>query len=781
MATPTPDLPLPSLARLRDDARAVLIDFLDAVREEEGTAPGRARSTPTPPARPPLFFHRPSSLFPPPLQSPGKKTLVLEPHVAAWLGHIAGVALLREHGVEDLVALPLGPGAPPLDLGSPAPASSAPSSSSSSAQPPPVLFITRPSPAALAAVAAAVVSATTAAAGTPAAGQQPPPPRECRLACLPAATPATRRSLAAGGALGALSSIVDLPIGFLPVDTDTLSLEDPGAWRALAAEGDVSPAAALATALDALFGGLLGGAPATLRGVGPASDAVRAGLAAKRAAAGAGAPAPGGGWVDELILVDRLVDPLTPLLTCLTYEGLVGEALGPARGGAVSLPGGPPPPPGPTAEGGPAGRPPAPQAGGRVPFAAEGDPVFASLRDAPFPAVGPALAARARALQVGYREAGGGAAAGGGAPAASLTSLRALAAGLKSLPLVQRHVAIAEAAGAAAAGPAFRARMAAEGALMAGGGGGVAGVVGGSFGSGDAGAAERIEDALGLAGAGGGGGPAPAPPLAATTPAAGARLLALHALTAGGGAGPWGPPTGAGPAAKAASLRRAFLAAHGPTHLATLGSLEAGGLLRRPDGTLAHGCGGGGAGGPTRGGAGSGPRSAWAAARRPLRLAVAGGGLGGGDGGPPPPSPLAPSDVAYVCAGGIAPLSIRLVEAALAPGGWGGSPGAAEALRALPGPAFEVGWGVDGAGRPTEARLSGGGAPPPPGPPTPGRPTPTRKTVLVVFVGGATRAEVSALRWLGERGAGRGGPRFLVAASAVGGGEELVRGFCENE
>jgi len=49
----------------------------------------------------------------------------------------------------------------------------------------------------------------------------------------------------------------------------------------------------------------------------------------------------------------------------------------------------------------------------------------------------------------------------------------------------------------------------------------------------------------------------------------------------------------------------------------------------------------------------------------------------------------------------------------------------------------------------------------------------------VAFVGGVTRAEVGALRWLGEKGRATGGPRFLVAASAVGSGEDLIRGFCD--
>lgn len=39
--------------------------------------------------------------------------------------------------------------------------------------------------------------------------------------------------------------------------------------------------------------------------------------------------------VDNLIVIDRNVDPLTPLLTQLTYEGLIDELYGVNKGGWV--------------------------------------------------------------------------------------------------------------------------------------------------------------------------------------------------------------------------------------------------------------------------------------------------------------------------------------------------------------------------------------------------------------------------------------------------------------
>ena len=43
-------------------------------------------------------------------------------------------------------------------------------------------------------------------------------------------------------------------------------------------------------------------------------------------------PGSGEGSIDTLLLLDREVDPVTPLMTQLTYEGLVDELLGISNG-----------------------------------------------------------------------------------------------------------------------------------------------------------------------------------------------------------------------------------------------------------------------------------------------------------------------------------------------------------------------------------------------------------------------------------------------------------------
>jgi hypothetical protein len=133
------------------------------------------------------------------------------------------------------------------------------------------------------------------------------------------------------------------------------------------------------------------------------------------------------------------------------------------------------------------------------------------------------------------------------------------------------------------------------------------------------------------------------------------------------------------------------------------------------------------------------------AARGPLRLCVEG------------LNDAAPDDIAYTFShSGYAPLSVRLAAQAARPGGFHEQRSIEDAVRQLPGPAFELAQGTDAAGAPAElpldpvaldAALMAASLP--------GRLPP----VLVVFVGGVTYAELSALRFLsrpeGEGGAGR--------------------------
>ena len=595
--------------------------------------------------------HAHSRLPSPTLQSPGRKTLLLDPDASTWLSLFADVPTLKEHGVDHLALLPRSArdAAPPPGTG-------------------PSLFVACPTPAAAAAIAAVVKAGIAAPNG----GAR----REYRALFAPRAGPTVRAALAAAGVLGSVA-VVDLPIHFVPSDADVLTLEDGGA-PSRHARGHPGPAHAVAAGLSALHPRL--GAPSIVRAVGPAALVVADALSAGHRAAGADAPPPGAGSVTEWILIDRAIDWATPLLTQLTYEGLVRETV-PVVGGAAVVPGG----------GGGDG------STTRVALSVT-DTTFRSLRDLSFAAAGPSLGARARALQAGY-----GAARGGDVP---LAELKAFASALKDLPSVQRHVALAEAAGAAASTPEFRARVAAEQSLLAG-----------ARDAGDA-AAGAAEEALARG----------APRAAATA----LRLLCLATVT--------GAPPSRG---RLERVVRELVATSGPEAVATLCGLDGGGLLR---------VGGGGAAADAASAGGPQPRAAFATLRRGLRLLADGG------------DPASPTDAAYAYAG-YAPATVRFVEAAAATGGWSAG-GVANAARAVGG-AREAALRVDGRGRPVEEPVTGGMAAT--------TTTTSPRTVLVALIGGATSAEVAALRWLSARPGARA--RYLVASSCLVTGDDVVASF----
>ena len=389
---------------------------------------------------------------------------MIEPAIATWLGLMAEVPLLKEHGVDQLLLLGEN-GAPRLGNSSP-PTSGSSSHSAATADGAAVVFVARARPTSAAAIAACVVAASSSGSGGSFSRKQLPRPREFRAIFAPRVTDAVRAALAAGGALGSLS-LSALRVHFLPVEPDVLSLEDPAAFadatrfgcgyggemgRAAAAGGDPRPARDFAAGLVALArSNSLLGVPSVIRGVGPAASVVRAALdlarrgadaevadadeergeeeARRRTTSGTGEedgeedgessfPAPGTGRITEWLVIDRVADPVSLLATQLTYEGLVRETIDVRAGAAFVVPEEPEA----ASEGAPssssspsratnaaAAAPPTT----RVPLSA-GDPVFRDLRDASFAAAGPSLGARAKGIQQGYQAARGGGGGGGG-------------------------------------------------------------------------------------------------------------------------------------------------------------------------------------------------------------------------------------------------------------------------------------------------------------------------------------------------------------------------------
>ena len=119
-------------------------------------------------------------------------------------------------------------------------------------------------------------------------------------------------------------SILELPLGFVPMDTDFVSLETEFVFRQSFLTGDASPLASIAAALhrmQILYGpiphvwGKGSGASLVVRRMLELRVEERETLA---------------GWsdIEGLVILDRVVDLISPLVTPLTYESLVDEIIG---------------------------------------------------------------------------------------------------------------------------------------------------------------------------------------------------------------------------------------------------------------------------------------------------------------------------------------------------------------------------------------------------------------------------------------------------------------------
>ncbi|XP_034475329.1 vacuolar protein sorting-associated protein 33A [Drosophila innubila] len=134
--------------------------------------------------------------------------------------------------------------------------------------------------------------------------------------------------------MGAFGRLEELPWNFFPLDSDVVSMEMPNAYRDVAIDGDTTSlyqAAIGLVQLQRLYGRI-----PKIYGKG-----VQAQLVwdhAKQLAIDEKSLYNGDkGSIDQLILLDRGIDLLTPLATQLTYEGLIDEFYG-IRQNQLTLP-----------------------------------------------------------------------------------------------------------------------------------------------------------------------------------------------------------------------------------------------------------------------------------------------------------------------------------------------------------------------------------------------------------------------------------------------------------
>ncbi|KAL4518222.1 hypothetical protein Ndes2526A_g01333 [Nannochloris sp. 'desiccata'] len=197
------------------------------------------------------------------------------------------------------------------------------------------------------------------------------------------------------------------------------------------------------------------------------------------------------------------------------------------------------------------------------------------------------------------------------------------------------------------------------------------------------------------------------------------------------------------------SLRRDLVNTYGHGQLITLRALGKAGLLQRRDGKK---------------------NGSFAAAKPALKLLMQEGETVDEED---------PKDIHFTYAG-YAPLSIRLVQQALSPGGWSGAgsggPAVQAVVAALPGPQFELLQTVDDKGRPIEKRernnMSHGGSINSGGSSSSTTAAKKKRTVMVMFIGGVTLAEISALRFLSRKK--MVDCEFVVATTKIVNGSSLL-------
>ncbi|KAK0208669.1 Sec1-like protein [Desarmillaria ectypa] len=307
----------------------------------------------------------------------GAKTLVLDPSLAGPLGLVTEVALLKHHGVDKMFWLEAGPL----------------TSTTSN-----IIYLFRPLIKHVKVIAEQIKRHAKDAAK-----------HTYTLLLVPRASTLVTRILEEEGVLGDVS-ISSYNLQFIPIEEDVVSLEYESVFRDIWVDGDETAIYDSAQALITLQK-LYGLFP---RVIGKGDKAARlAALLTSSLAQARSSSAPdtlfqSSNKIDALIILDRRVDMITPLLTQLTYEGLIDELIG-IKNSHVELPTSLVSPP--AAEtAGPAAAIPTTSSGTLMRkenkkkyHLSSSDTLFGELRDLNFSAVGRRLNKVARRLEDDYK------------------------------------------------------------------------------------------------------------------------------------------------------------------------------------------------------------------------------------------------------------------------------------------------------------------------------------------------------------------------------------------
>lgn len=538
------------------------------------------------------------------------------------------------------------------------------------------------------------------------------------------------------GVLDCFAEIGECQLDLFPLDTDVVSLELEASFKDCYVDGDNAMLTTVARSLQKLertFGTI----PHIKSKGTQAAIALQRFLNLKRQGhhqeqqAGTSSSAsfgPAVPEIDTLILLDRSVDFVTPLLTPLTYEGIIDEFIGIHHGAIKIDPGlvGDNDPKEAGAGGRGGGRPSTPASSSSTSTPRDpvtialnsNDALYAEIRDLHLEVLGLQLNEKAMEMRQTYARVKEETRDG---------SLNEIHDVVKSIPALQQkykglnlHINIAEFLKPTTGHVRFQQRWQLERSMVEG--------------------EARYEDLEDM--------------IAAYEPVTQVlRLLALQSLTAGGIK-----------ASKYDLLKREVVQSYGYEYLFALGNMEQVGLLRKADSQLSNVVFGsiGSAGFSSSSGTGA----SWASLRRLLRLVKEN------------VDTSVPDDIAYVSSG-YAPLSVRLLQLSQKPG-WAACP---EIFKLLPGPMLEftqtnVGGG-GGGGAPLAVLqeldrmigtacsgvgegVSGGGGAVPATSKGVGSTTVTaakggkmlssgKKVMLVYFIGGVSFMEIAAMRFLSRQ------------------------------
>ncbi|XP_046438658.1 vacuolar protein sorting-associated protein 33A-like [Daphnia pulex] len=138
------------------------------------------------------------------------------------------------------------------------------------------------------------------------------------------------------GVYGTLTSIDELPADFFPLDSDVISMELDNVFKDLYVDNEISSLHQIAHGLMSLQS--LYGIFPNVVGKGRHARNVFELMTRMRRDIGVDCDPPMSPLFDTLMIIDRTVDLITPVVTQLTYEGLIDEFHG-IKHNTVKLPG----------------------------------------------------------------------------------------------------------------------------------------------------------------------------------------------------------------------------------------------------------------------------------------------------------------------------------------------------------------------------------------------------------------------------------------------------------